>query len=272
MEDHKRAMTADRPISPQVGKNKWRVVKGPWINPVHWVPVAAPGRENPDELVSVVHRIVCPSGNERAEVGDECPICAVASAETAVLTRGRKSRLEASPEYLFLIIDRDEQKKLGKTVLRKARVPWMVYKSLKELYDNPQYGMWCEYDITITKAERRNQPPELTVVADRENKDFTDEEVLAIETSNLDFDFDMEPLSGSEIRKLLIDHPVDLSRADYIKDVDVVKHALDEEGIPYVGGEFEEGPTQQPRTNPSAFTPRGQSRGVKSRRVGQDSF
>lgn len=268
MDAHRRSFSSDRPVTLKAGKNVWRFVRGPTIVNVHWVPIVVQSSEG--ELIKISSRIVCPIGNEAAPEAEECVLCAVAAAETAVLDGKKRSTLATSTEYLFAIIDREDQKKTGATVLKKARVPWSVYKKMEKLFEDPNYGMWCEYDLTMTKTERKNQPADFDTMPAREDSYFTEQEIYAIATCTIDIEKDTVPLSGKHMRQALIDNPIDLSREDKFRHPEVVRYQLDEEGLPYLGGDSIGKEPEEPKRKSSTFTSSSKFRpkGAKRKKIG----
>lgn len=199
----------------QEGNQVIRVVYGVEKIREHWIPTTVNDRETGSP--KTINKSI------RCTETPDCPLCQAARAENQTIKDEKGSRLAAKSNWLLLAIDREQQEAEKKTTVRLLKVPWTVWKALKDFQDNPKYGDMTQWDVEIT---RQNNPKtgfkEYVVQPARQNTPFNQEELEAFEKCDLDLPTIAAPISVDEVYNQLRNYPINLSDMEKIKSPEAI--------------------------------------------------
>lgn len=197
------------------GENLIRVVFGVEKIKEHWIPTTIQDREtgSPRPINKAIRCTETP----------DCPLCQAARAENQTIRDEKGSRIASKPSWLLLAIDREQQEAEKKTTVRLLKIPWMVWKALKDFQDNPNYGDMTQWDVSITRQENpKTHFLEYIVQPARQNTPFTSEELEAFDKCDLDLSAIAAPISVEEALIQLRNYPINLADIEKIKSPEAI--------------------------------------------------
>lgn len=197
------------------GENLIRVVFGVEKIKEHWIPTTIQDRElgSPKPINKAIRCTETP----------DCPLCQAARAENQTIRDEKGSRIAAKPSWLLLAIDREQQEAEKKTTVRLLKVPWTVWKALKDFQDNPNYGDMTQWDVSITRQEnQKTHFLEYIVQPARQNTPFTPDELEAFDKCDLDLSAIAAPISVDEVLTQLRNYPINLAEIEKIKSPEAI--------------------------------------------------
>jgi hypothetical protein len=221
------------------GDNQVRIISGPYEVREHWFPTIAEDSETGDKRSTVFPRNCTKTAS--------CPICRVAKAETATLPDKRYSRMSDGRKFYFAAISRDEQKGSGETIVRPLKVPFDVFRQLKELHSTAGWGPIEQYDVIIRREKGRTQTGKqsrfyeynVIPVPDGKGAPWTPEEQAAFEAVDESVFIAMAAPSDPEtLMDFLVNHPLNVSNGEFIKNKEVVMEMAAKVGWPVVVATF----------------------------------